>query len=269
MRRQVAPVPGARFGPPFLEAVAAWAAVQQQRRLSPAQRLRLPPPPPPAAPPLQPPKATPSQQPAMLAPADADTGVTAGSEGDTAGEAGARSSPKPSCSEAVASASVGSAASIVSQQAAEAAEGSVRNLADEAVPAPGDTADGAPWEDYSSAAWIAEALTGLQVGDDAQRGPQAGPAAEAIVRAPVGSSSVEAAGSVRGSSARPSTSGDDSDEVTSPLTGLPGQDAAGPWLRQLSLVNTTQSVSCSVSLYPSITRRFARMVHFMSSDGFG
>jgi len=221
---QVAPAPGARFSPAFLEAVAAWAAVQQQRRLSPAQRLVTPPPPPP---PLRPPPMTVSEQPTTPAvpPADTDT-VLAGSEGGTAEEADVQSPQKLSCSNADAPASVGSAASVMSQQVADGAEGPEQDAAVEAGQSPPGAVDGSPWEDYSSAAWIAEALTGLQVNDDAQRGPEDGQAAEAVVKASAGSSSVEAAALARGM--RPSTSGDDSDEVTSPLIRLSGQDGSKP-----------------------------------------
>ena len=216
-------MPGARFSPAFLEAVAAWATVQQQRRLSPAQRLATPPPPPP--PPRPPPVPVPQRPTAPASPsADASTMAAVGSIGNAAEEPDAQSPQK--LSDADAPASVGSAASVMSQQAADGAEGPEQDAAVEAGQSPVGAADGSPWEDYSSAAWIAEALTGLQVSDDAERGPDDAPAAEAVVRASGGSSSVEAATSVRGGAVRPSTSGDDSDEVTSPFMHLPGLYAA-------------------------------------------
>ena len=212
---QVAPVHGARFSPAFLEAVAAWAAVEQQRQLSPSQRW--PTPPPPAGQPTE-----------AASPAEAGASVAVDAA-NSAGEADAPSVKNPSCSDADASASVGSAASVRDYQVSVAAEGAEPDGAGEAVqPAADDTTGKPVWQDYSSAAWIAEALNGLQVSGDTERAVADVAASEGFVKAPAGESSVEAAASLRGGGARLSTSGDDSDEVTSPLTRLPGQHSAEP-----------------------------------------
>ena len=209
---QVAPIPGARFSPAFLDAVAAWAAVQQRRQLSPSQRPTTPPPPPPPPP----------QQPPAESTANAGRTELGSPERHEAGAPDAQSAEQPACSDADAAASVGSAASVKDHPVADSAEELEPDIADEAAQTPAGTPNGSAWEDYSSAAWIAEALGGLQVGDDSQRGIRDESATETAMRASAGDSSVEAAASLRGSGVRPSTSGDDSDEVTSPLTRLPG-----------------------------------------------
>ena len=151
----------------------------------------------------------------------------------TAGDAADGSEDSHTGCEAAPCGSEAGAAASTSVDSARSINGSPETNA--ATPGNGTAsaaADDAAVEDYSSAAWIAEALGNMRVGEDSEGSTAAAPGSNGnALRASHGGRSTAAAAMLRCSGGRSPSSGDDSDEVTSPLTqpqGKPHPDAFRP-----------------------------------------
>ena len=200
---------GARFSPAFLDAVAAWAA-EQQRRQSPCQPVQT------ASPPLQHPQA-PREPPASAGVSTLAAAGTTDSAADEVADSRSGGEALPgggSDAEGAAAASIGSAPSVDDSPQLEA-----ENMLDGAASA---AAGEYPAEDYSSAAWIAEALGQLRVGDDSEGSAVAAADAEGGTARQGGHSAAAIASlQSRGGGVQPSSS-DDTGEVTSSYMGPAG-----------------------------------------------